>query len=110
MRLCCQLPGPGEAGPLHARSQSSCWWGPLTRPPTLLTQVCLSLCPKQQQKRPNPDLRRNVAIKTELPWVHVSIGGGVVPGTPIVGADVGVRAQGRESKEPRAEGTALTCS
>lgn len=29
-------------GPLHARSQSSCWWGPLPRPPTLLTQVCLS--------------------------------------------------------------------
>lgn len=40
----------------------------------------LSLCPKQQQKRPNPELRRNMSIKTELPLGARKYGGGLVWG------------------------------
>lgn len=44
---------------------SSGWWG-YTSPLTLLVQVSFSPN-KQQQKRPNPELHRNVTIKTEIP-------------------------------------------
>ena len=38
--------------------------------------------------------------KPNSPWVHVSTGGGLVPGHTHRGTDAGVRAQGRRAKNP----------
>lgn len=64
---------------------SSGWWG-YTSPLTLLVQVSFSPN-KQQQKRPNPELHRNVTIKTEIPLGAREYGGRVSdPSNPGSGA------------------------
>lgn len=101
--LCCQLPGPGG------------WSTPCPVPEQLLVGS-----PTPSPYPPDPGLSLSLSVpnssrngptlisagtwpsKPNSPWVHVSIGGGVVPGHTHSGGRCGSQSPGKESKEPRA--------